>query len=193
MSTCKLKINENFSDRLKTARIGHGLSQEELADKLGVSNGAVGNWETGPTIPRPQMLRKIEDLLGVKIETLLSGSARIGEISPASVSSPAVMSHYSWMETGTLEQVLSDLSARLPKSPMSERLQIIANLAAVIDQLAIREQAASCATAQPIAPAPLSEAQKTAPGDQFDREPVVAAGILPAVEPGILPGGKTAR
>jgi transcriptional regulator with XRE-family HTH domain len=157
---------------LKAARIGHGLSQEDLADKLGVSNGAVGNWETGPTIPRPQMLRKIEELLGVKIEKLLTGHAGTGETNPSSVRSSEVMSHYSWMETGTLEQVLSDLAARLPKSPASERPQIIANLAAVIDQLAIREREAAPATAQTVEPAPLSEAQKIAQsaGDQFDRE-----------------------
>jgi transcriptional regulator with XRE-family HTH domain len=167
-----LENTENFCDRLKAARIGHGLSQEDLADKLGVSNGAVGNWETGPTIPRPQMLRKIEELLGVKIEKLLTGHAGAGEINPTSVRGPTLMSHYSWMETRTLEQVLCDLATRLPKSPAAERPPIIANLAAVIDQLAIRERAAAPTTAQTVAPAPLSEAQKIAPsaGDQFDRE-----------------------
>ena len=141
MSTDNLKYNEKFSDRLRAARLCHGFSQEELADKLGVSNGAVGNWETGPTIPRPQMLRKIEELLGVKIEQLLGGYPESPERNrfPRTSASPAT-SHYSWMETVTLEHVLSDLAARLPKSSPQERPVIIANLGEVINQLALREQ-----------------------------------------------------
>jgi transcriptional regulator with XRE-family HTH domain len=163
MSIDKLKNTENFAARLKTARINHGLSQEQLAEQLGVSNGAVGNWETGPTIPRPQMLRNIEELLGVRIDELLGGPLGPREITHAD---PLVVSHYSWMETATLEHVLSDLAARLPKSAAPERAHLLATLAEVIRQLSLRERA-------PVPPpAPLSEAQKIAQsaGEKFDSE-----------------------
>jgi transcriptional regulator with XRE-family HTH domain len=162
MSIYNLKETENFSDRLRAARLRHGYSQEELADKLGVSNGAVGNWETGPTIPRPQMLRKIEELLGVKIEQLLGGYPESPERNrfPRTSASPGT-SHYSWMETVTLEHILSDLAARLPKAAAQERPHIIANLADVINQLALREQRPPPASDQTSEAPPLIEPQKT--------------------------------
>ncbi len=37
----------DFSDRLKEIRKNAGLSQEQLAEKIGVSRQAVTKWETG--------------------------------------------------------------------------------------------------------------------------------------------------
>jgi transcriptional regulator with XRE-family HTH domain len=54
-------------------RLVKGLSQPELATKLDVSNGSVGSWETGPTIPRPDMLKKIAALLDTSVGYLMNG------------------------------------------------------------------------------------------------------------------------
>jgi transcriptional regulator with XRE-family HTH domain len=74
MSTAKLKkVDETFSERLKTLRLGRGWSQEDLAARLDVSPGSVGNWEMGPHVPHPKTLKKIEALLEVGIGFLLHG------------------------------------------------------------------------------------------------------------------------
>jgi len=49
----------NFSHNLKTARNSLGISQRELADRLGVVQGAIGNWENGTLEPR---LNQLEDI-----------------------------------------------------------------------------------------------------------------------------------
>lgn len=37
----------NISDRIQEFRKAKGISQEELADKIGVSRQAVSKWESG--------------------------------------------------------------------------------------------------------------------------------------------------
>ncbi len=40
-----------FKDRIKELRISKNLSQQQLADKLGLSQSAVAKWEVGKTEP----------------------------------------------------------------------------------------------------------------------------------------------
>ncbi len=53
-----------FGNRVKRARTAQGLSQMELADKLGVSQAAVSNWEQGKTEPRPAERAALEKITG---------------------------------------------------------------------------------------------------------------------------------
>ena len=56
-------------------RAKHGLSQEELAQKVYVTRQAVSRWETGETTPNPETLKLLSRLFDVSINTLL-GSPR---------------------------------------------------------------------------------------------------------------------
>ncbi len=61
-----------FSDRFKSLRLEAGLTQEELAKKLRLSKGAVGNYESGVRSPRRQEdLEAIADFFNVDIDYLL--------------------------------------------------------------------------------------------------------------------------
>ena len=44
----------SFGDQLKKRREELGLSRSELADRLGVSRSAVGNYETGVSAPKEE-------------------------------------------------------------------------------------------------------------------------------------------
>lgn len=48
-----------------------GMSQRELARRLGVTPGAVALWETGSRVPRLPMVRKIAKLFGLKSSDLI--------------------------------------------------------------------------------------------------------------------------
>ena len=52
-------------------RTKHGLSQEELAEKVFVTRQAVSRWETGDTVPGTETLKLLSRLFGVSINTLL--------------------------------------------------------------------------------------------------------------------------
>ncbi len=51
-----------------------GLSQEELAEKIGVSRQAVSKWETGEALPEITKLKALADIFGVTTDYLLDDS-----------------------------------------------------------------------------------------------------------------------
>ncbi len=53
----------SFATRLKEQRERIGLTQIQLASLLGVSKGAVGNYETGLSSPRAEILYKVFEVL----------------------------------------------------------------------------------------------------------------------------------
>ena len=60
-----------FGNRILELRQRCGLSQRELAEKVGVTNKAVSKWETGKAKPTTNGLRKLAALFGVDVEELL--------------------------------------------------------------------------------------------------------------------------
>lgn len=54
-----------FKDKLKQARIQQNYKQSELADKLGVKNTTISNWETGISNPDVTMIEELCDVLQV--------------------------------------------------------------------------------------------------------------------------------
>lgn len=61
-----------FSEKLKSLRRRTELSQEQLAEKLGVSRQAVTKWETGAGIPDIENIMAVSALFGVTVDELLS-------------------------------------------------------------------------------------------------------------------------
>lgn len=61
----------NFGEKLIQLRKSKGLSQEDLADSLGVSRQAVSRWEQGSTYPDFQNIRKLMDLFHVSADYLI--------------------------------------------------------------------------------------------------------------------------
>ncbi len=55
----------NISDIIRQAREGLGLTQEDLAERLEVSRQAVSKWELGASVPSPENLALLEEVLGV--------------------------------------------------------------------------------------------------------------------------------
>jgi len=61
-----------FAEKLKTLRKQAGLSQEQLAEKLGVSRQAVTKWETDAGIPDIENMMAVSALFDCSIDELLS-------------------------------------------------------------------------------------------------------------------------
>ena len=51
-----------------------GLSQVEFGKRLGVGQGAVGNWETGKRIPDTVIIIQILEMVPVTSDWILTGS-----------------------------------------------------------------------------------------------------------------------
>lgn len=60
--------------RIKELRIASGLSQKELAGKLGIKPNTLSQYETEKRSPDPEMLKKIADFFEVSIDYLIGNS-----------------------------------------------------------------------------------------------------------------------
>lgn len=62
-----------MGDRLAAAREQTGMSQKQLAKRLGVKTGTLRDWEEDLSEPRANKLSMLAGLLGVSVMWLLSG------------------------------------------------------------------------------------------------------------------------
>lgn len=88
-----------LSEKLFYLRKKNGLSQEALAEKLGVSRQAVSKWENGDADPEISKLKLLADCYGVTTDWLLSEQG-IEEKKPKSdVYSPVISTAPSWLDS----------------------------------------------------------------------------------------------
>jgi len=66
----------NLSDNLKRLRKENNLSQEELAEKLGVSRQSVSKWESNSAYPEMDKLIQISNMFNIGIDELLNKDVR---------------------------------------------------------------------------------------------------------------------
>ena len=64
---------EKIGSFLAELRKERGLTQEQLGQKLGVTNKTISRWETGNYLPPAQILLELSELYGLTINELLSG------------------------------------------------------------------------------------------------------------------------
>ena len=74
--------NATFGDRLATARERAGLSQTDLAHKLGVKESTLIAWEEDRKEPRANRLSTLAGMLGISLSWLLTGEGH-GPDSPS--------------------------------------------------------------------------------------------------------------
>ena len=60
-----------LGEKIYDYRKKNAMSQEALAEKLGVARQTVSNWETGETSPTPEQLKQLSQLFNVSIYELL--------------------------------------------------------------------------------------------------------------------------
>ena len=60
-----------FSEKLKTLRTTHHLSQRDLADRVGVGKSQISFYENGERFPSADVLIKLADVFRVSVDYLL--------------------------------------------------------------------------------------------------------------------------
>jgi DNA-binding XRE family transcriptional regulator len=88
----------NFAEIIANRRKALGLTQEGLAQKLGVTNQAVSKWESGQSCPDLALLPRIADLFGITIDELFGRE-------PKAVSFQA-QPPFPWPDDGVLRVLL---------------------------------------------------------------------------------------
>ena len=64
-------MKNNLSDNIKKLRKDNNLSQEDLADKLGVSRQSISKWEQGDAYPEMDKLMQMAELFNVSLDNLV--------------------------------------------------------------------------------------------------------------------------
>ena len=83
MKTANIRLPESFGDRISFLRKLKGLTQAQLAEKLGISAQAVSKWESGLSCPDIMMLVPLADIFNVSTDMLLGGGQLTGcEVTP---------------------------------------------------------------------------------------------------------------
>ena len=87
---------------LKTLRKEKNLTQEQAAERLGVSNRTVSRWETGTNMPDISLLLEIAELYGVSIPELIEGERKSEKMNEEAKEVAARMSDYAETEKTTI-------------------------------------------------------------------------------------------
>ena len=67
-----MNVAESFARNLKQKRCELGMTQRELAERIGYSEKAVSKWESGQTLPPATVLVALADTVRVSMDDLLS-------------------------------------------------------------------------------------------------------------------------
>lgn len=69
-------------NNLKFFRKKNGYTQEQIAERIGVSRQAVAKWEKGEALPDIENIVALADIYGVTIDSLVRNVAAYGGVSP---------------------------------------------------------------------------------------------------------------
>lgn len=66
----------NTGEKIKSARKHAGLTQKELGDKLGISQSAIGQFESANSNPNLKTIRKIAEALNIALSEIVDDWGR---------------------------------------------------------------------------------------------------------------------
>ncbi|MBR3610008.1 MAG: helix-turn-helix transcriptional regulator [Oscillospiraceae bacterium] len=69
-------MKSNISENIKLYRKQNNFTQEQLAEAMGVSVGAVSKWESGASVPELSLIMELADFFGISVDALLGYSVR---------------------------------------------------------------------------------------------------------------------
>ena len=74
-----------LKDNLRMLRTLHGFSQEEIAERIGISRQAYAKWESGATVPDVEKCALLAKIYGTTVDSLLATESAegIGTLPPA--------------------------------------------------------------------------------------------------------------
>ena len=101
------------SNRFYLARIKTGLSQTEVAARLGLNKTAVSKWEGNKTIPEPTVLIKLAHLYDVSVDYLLDISSEPQLFDDARIERPEVLDLFEQLNVAEQERALGYMERML--------------------------------------------------------------------------------
>ena len=118
-----------FGNRLKEARINKGLTQEELAQIVGVTKGAIGNYESEVSSPKENILIKLMQTLDVDANFLFQDLVGAAPDVSLSQDEKSLLADYRSLSKEGKEYILQTMDMVKEKYPKNVSVPNMANLA----------------------------------------------------------------
>ena len=115
-----MRLGEN----LFQARKKRGLSQEAVAEQLGVSRQTISKWETDETLPDIRQSKRLAVLYGLSLDELITFDADVQEIQEAiERTSEAVTEKVDWTKAWSKKYpILARYQGEVDTAPYAEGL-----------------------------------------------------------------------
>ena len=92
---------QTFGTTVAALRKARGMTQLDLADRMGVTDKAVSKWERDLSFPDTASLPKLAETLGVTVDELMLGSASGSGTSPSPIPLPCPSWPRRWASPST--------------------------------------------------------------------------------------------
>ena len=92
-----------FGEKLRNHRKNLGLTQEEVAEQMGISPQAISKWEAGDCLPDCYNLKAISDVYGVSVDVLLDTRSD-GNLETVVAKIEQLATEYVWSHAGEYEE-----------------------------------------------------------------------------------------
>ncbi len=112
---------------IRTYRVQKGMTQEEMAGRLGVTAPAVNKWEKEKSLPDVTMLAPIARLLGISTDTLLSYREELSPQEIAAIIEKMVIDS----KTKPFQEIVNDVKRRAAEYPNCDAL--LCQMASILD------------------------------------------------------------
>lgn len=114
----------SFASRLKEQRLKMGLTQASLAEALGVTKSAIGNYETGLNSPKAEILFKVFEVLQCDANYLFQDEmADIREEMASPDEMANLVKKYRRLDSLSQKIVLSIIEMELNRAPSSDTME----------------------------------------------------------------------
>ncbi len=113
-----------LGESLFQARKKRGLSQEAVAEQLGVSRQTISKWETDETLPDIRQSKRLSVLYGLSLDELITFDADVQEIQEAiERTSEAVTEKVDWTKAWSKKYpILARYQSEVDTAPYAEGL-----------------------------------------------------------------------
>ena len=98
----------DFGERIKELRLAAGLSQQEVADQLGIGQPSYADWERRNVATTPEQLKRLSEILGVNVEELFKQGGKAARRGP----------------TGRAREIFTSISS-MPRSRQKKVLDLV--------------------------------------------------------------------
>jgi transcriptional regulator with XRE-family HTH domain len=125
MITRRLIMNVEIANKLVKLRKQMGLSQEELAEKIGVSRQAVSKWERSESSPDTDNLIALSKIYGISIDEMLDYDV---DSKPKETPTETYQEQYTYDTSGSADEDMYDEESEPSRNWNSFPIAIVATI-----------------------------------------------------------------